>query len=200
MRIEIDHAIVVVDDLASAADRFLSIYGLASIPGGRHPGHGTGNRIVPLGDSYLELMAVVDPGEAAISPLGRWAGHAAVRGDGIAAICLRTDSIADVGRHLGEEPMAMARDTPTGARLAWRLVGLSAMLQHGHPFFIQWDTPGHPGSDVAPHRVDVSGIVSVRLGPVPPVIHTLLEPIDEIELDGSGLAARIGIGGGAVEI
>ena len=40
-------------------------------PGGVHEGQGTHNRIVPLGDGYLELMAIGDPEEAAAHPFGR---------------------------------------------------------------------------------------------------------------------------------
>jgi hypothetical protein len=68
--LEIDHVIVAVADLDVAAAALEREHGLASVAGGRHPGHGTGNRIVPLGDSYLELMAVVDEDEASASPLG----------------------------------------------------------------------------------------------------------------------------------
>ena len=73
----IDHVIVVVDDLDAAAARLLDEHGLASLPGGRHEGHGTGNRIVPLGPDYLELMAVVDADEAVGSPLGAWVAERA---------------------------------------------------------------------------------------------------------------------------
>ena len=48
--------------------------------GGRHPGHGTANRIVPLGSSYIELMAVVDRVEADSSPLGSWVERRLVDG------------------------------------------------------------------------------------------------------------------------
>ena len=68
----IDHVIVIVEDLDAAARRYYEQTGLASVSGGRHPGHGTANRIVPLGSSYIELMAVVDRVEADSSPLGSW--------------------------------------------------------------------------------------------------------------------------------
>src|SRR5262245_6695165 len=71
----LDHVIVVVADLDSAAGRLYREHGLASVAGGRHAGHGTGNRIVPLGSTYIELMAVVDPDEAASSPVGSWVGQ-----------------------------------------------------------------------------------------------------------------------------
>ncbi|HEY6653120.1 MAG TPA: VOC family protein, partial [Solirubrobacterales bacterium] len=60
----IDHVIYATADLDGAAARVESELGLSVVPGGRHEGHGTHNRIVPLGGGYLELMAVADPHEA----------------------------------------------------------------------------------------------------------------------------------------
>lgn len=87
--IEIDHVIVAVNDLAAAAARFERDYGLSSVEGGRHRGLGTGNRIVPLGRSYVELMAVVDETEQ--SALASWVRATCAAGDRLAALCLRTD-------------------------------------------------------------------------------------------------------------
>ena len=55
---ELDHVLIAVADLAAAAREIEARHGLASIDGGRHPAWGTANRIVPLGDSYLELVAL----------------------------------------------------------------------------------------------------------------------------------------------
>src|SRR4051794_22384701 len=74
--IELDHVLIAVTDLDAAGREFQSRYGLVSIAGGRHPGWGTANRIVPLGDTYLELVAAVDAAEAAGSPFGRWVAAA----------------------------------------------------------------------------------------------------------------------------
>jgi hypothetical protein len=111
-------------------------------------------------------MAVVDPGEAATSPLGRWALAHASPGIVPAALCLSTDDIAPIARMLGEEPLAMSRRTPEGRELSWRLAGLAGMLDGGHPFFIEWDCrpEDHPAAADAPHRVKPSGIVSVEIG------------------------------------
>src|SRR5215213_9383959 len=57
----IDHIVVPVSDLDRAAAEVEARYGLASVEGGRHPAWGTANRIVPLGDAYVELVAVADP-------------------------------------------------------------------------------------------------------------------------------------------
>jgi hypothetical protein len=69
---ELDHVLIAVVDLAAAGREIEARHGLASIEGGSHPAGGTANRIVPLGDSYLELVAVVDAATAAESAFGRW--------------------------------------------------------------------------------------------------------------------------------
>src|SRR5437764_15398189 len=68
MALRIDHVVWGVEDLDRAAAGVRERHGLASVPGGRHPGWGTANRIIPLGPSYLELLAVADAAEAAADP------------------------------------------------------------------------------------------------------------------------------------
>lgn len=70
MNLTIDHLIVCVGNLDEAANNFKERLGLSSVEGGRHPGHGTANRIIPLGGCYIELLAVVDPSEAKNSTAG----------------------------------------------------------------------------------------------------------------------------------
>src|SRR5437016_2736312 len=76
-------------------------YGLGSVPGGRHPGWGTANRIVPLGPDYLELMAVVDPGEASRDAVGRALSRLLAGGDGLLMWCLATDDLDSTASRLG---------------------------------------------------------------------------------------------------
>jgi hypothetical protein len=76
---QLDHVLLAVTDLAAAGRELQARYGLASVKGGRHPDWGTANRIVPLGDSYLELIAVVDQAAAADSSFGRWVASRASR-------------------------------------------------------------------------------------------------------------------------
>jgi hypothetical protein len=70
--IELDHVLIAVADLDAAAQEVQDRYGLASVEGGRHQGLGTANRIVPLGETYLELVAMVDDDEAAAGGFGSW--------------------------------------------------------------------------------------------------------------------------------
>ncbi len=161
----IDHVIVVVDDLDTAATTLLDGHGLASLPGGRHTGQGTANRIVPMGDTYLELLSVIDDAEAARSAMGRWA--LASRGPGLTAagVCLRTDDADEEAARLGLDPLAMSRVRPDGVVLSWRLVGAAEMFTGaGLPFFIQWDDLSlHPGRSAAPHRASIQGITGVAM-------------------------------------
>ena len=148
----LDHVIVCVSDLMDAAGNYMAKYGLQSVEGGRHRGHGTANRIVPLGDWYLELIAVVDPVEAAASELGTWVTDRAGR-PGADALCLRPDDFERRVEDLGLEPVTMDRTTPEGHILEWRLAGLGLAVAHGLPFFIHWDMP--PG--LHPGRIEVPG-------------------------------------------
>jgi hypothetical protein len=163
----VDHVIVVVQDLDAAAHRYDEQLGLASVAGGRHAGHGTGNRIVPLGASYIELMAVVDRDEASSSPLGSWVERRLVEvGELPAALCLRTDDIEATARRTRCEPLLMSRTRPDGVELAWHLVALDAAMAEGLPFFIQWhvDDVDHPGRAPVEHRSGAVGIDWVEIG------------------------------------
>jgi Glyoxalase-like domain len=147
----LDHVLVPVSDLDIATADIESRYGLSSVEGGRHPAWGTANRIIPLGDSYLELVAVVDREMAAQATFGRWiAGATGGRPLGWA---VRTDAIDAVGRRLGLTVVPGSRATPEGGSIAWRSAGLEvAALEPGLPFFIEWaDGTAHPGATPVRH-------------------------------------------------
>lgn len=167
MRFDFDHALIAVHDLDTSARRFLEDYGLASVPGGRHPGHGTANRIIPLGSDYVELIAVVDHDEAKSSPLGTTVARLTEsRAERLFALCLRTDSIIEVAARLDSPAVPMHRERPDGAVLEWKLAGLEiTLLEPSLPFFIQWNVTraDHPGASVAEHRSDPSGIAWVSV-------------------------------------
>ncbi|MGX6447346.1 VOC family protein, partial [Patulibacter sp. S7RM1-6] len=80
----LDHAVLVVPDLDRAEAR-LAALGLPVRGGGRHDGHGTVNRLLPLLGGYLEIITVDDPDVARRSPLGSDVLRALeVRGGGLA--------------------------------------------------------------------------------------------------------------------
>lgn len=152
MALEIDHVIVCLPDLVPSVERFESTHGVTSVEGGRHRGHGTANRLVPLGDTYIELVAVVDETEAAASAFGSWVAGRAVR-RGADGLSIRTDDLDEVCSRLDLEPLAMSRRGSEGEELNWRVAGLERLISAGLPFFIQWDVPSHlhPGKLVVGH-------------------------------------------------
>ena len=161
VRLELDHVLIAVPDLAAAARQIEARYGLASIEGGRHPGWGTANRIIPLGDTYLELIAVVDEAEAAKSTFGRWvAGSKSGKPLGWA---VRTQELDEVAARLGLTVSANSRTDHSGRRLQWRVAGVEqAAADRALPFFLEWGegTP-LPGRAEASHRagsIEIAGL------------------------------------------
>ena len=187
MALGIDHIVWGVDDLDRAAAEVQERYGLASVPGGRHPGWGTANRIVPLGSSYLELLAVVDAGEAAADPVGSGYARHIRAASGLMLWCLATDELDAVAARLGLGIQAKSRLLPDGTRVAWRSAGLPSALENPSlPFFIEWEVAPehHPGGMEAPHVTAPRGIASVTVGADPEELSAWL--------GGASLPVRLG--------
>lgn len=192
MRLELDHIIVCVADLSSATRLFEERFGVTTVGGGKHPGHGTENSIIPLGPNYIELLTVSDPIEAASSPFGRWAVEQS-HGADAKAVCVRTDDLDSVCQRLGLSATVMSRETPDGDRLEWRIAGLEEALPQVMPFFIQWDMAEelHPGRALATPAARESRLTSVAIlgdhvddlrlwAPEPGGLSYLLAPYREI--------------------
>ena len=165
--LRLDHVLIAVSDLAAAAREIEARHGLSAIEGGRHPGWGTANRIVPLGDAYLELVAVVDEAEAAQSAFGRWV--AGVH-PGLArplGWAVRTPQLDSVARRLGLTVHAGSRVGRDGRLVRWRSAGIGqAAADSSLPFFIEWargtSLPGrgpvtHPAGAVRIAKLQLDG-------------------------------------------
>jgi hypothetical protein len=155
--IELDHVVIAVPDLPGAA-RLAEGLGLSSVEGGRHAGWGTANLIVPLGETYLELVAVVDPDEAAASAFGRWVAAAA--GARPIGWVVRTDEIDHVAGRLGLTVSAGTRRDREGRPMHWRVAGVErATLEPSLPFFVEWgDGTPHPGRAGAVQRGSIAEV------------------------------------------
>lgn len=66
----VDHVVYAAEDVDGATARIEDELGVAAVGGGRHEGHGTYNRIVPLGGGYLEVLGLADPLQAERSDFG----------------------------------------------------------------------------------------------------------------------------------
>ena len=98
---------------------------------------------MPLGEAYLELIAVVDEQEAAASAFGRWVLEA---GGAFHPLgwAVRTDDLDAVADRLGLTPAGGSRLTANGTELRWRYAGAAeAIARPPLPFFIEW-APGTP--------------------------------------------------------
>src|ERR1700693_5913241 len=111
---QLDHVLIAVTDLDAAAQRLELMYELVSIEGGREPGWGTANRIIPLGDAYLELVAVVDASVASHSVFGQWVGGGATTAGHLLGWAVRTHDIDAVSRRLGLAPKPASRGGNNG--------------------------------------------------------------------------------------
>lgn len=159
----LDHVPIAVTDLDAAGREFEARHGLTSVAGGRHPGWGTANRIVPLGDTYLELVSAVDAAEAAGSPFGRWV--AAAKTGRPLGWAVRTQQIGVIATRLGLAVTTGSRRGNDGPVLRWRLAGMGqAIADPALPFFIEWgDGTPLPGRTEADHRDGPLRIDQVQL-------------------------------------
>jgi hypothetical protein len=167
----LDHVLIPVLDLEQAARDFGNRYGLDVQPGGRHPGVGTANHLVPLGTTYLELIAVVDEEEAQGSARSLRVLDSARSGRPFAAWAARTESIDSLRQRLAAEgwslppPQAGARVRPDGVRLEWRSQELADLRQPSVlPFVIEWNVPpgAHPAEAAAAHASRAGDVVRLR--------------------------------------
>lgn len=144
MLTSIDHIIIGVQDLEKAAAQFGQRLGLLASGGGIHPSGGTANRIIVIGDTYLELIAVRAPAEAQPSMVARLA-----KGEGYLNVVLASDNIEAEGAAMRERGVSIFGPTPGELRSAdgrsrgWSRIDVEqqALAQH-YPFLIQHDSSG----------------------------------------------------------
>jgi hypothetical protein len=164
--LRLDHVAYAVPDLDQAAVRFRQEFGLDSTEGGRHERWGTANRIVPLGDQYLELVAAVDEPVAAEIAFGRGVLERAAGGGGWLTMAAVADDLDGVATRLGLEVGSGSRTRPDGQTVRWRMAGLDDPRREAWmPFFLAWDVRQdlHPGRARAGHGVRATGIAWVEV-------------------------------------
>lgn len=145
MFLGIDHLVIAVADPDDAAAQLEAELGLAATGGGRHEAIGTFNRLVWLGDSYLELIGVFDQVLAEDS----WIGPPTLRtldaGGGFATWGIATDALEADLAHLHaigsalSEPTAGERRRADGAVARWRLSAPRSLGPLEAPFLIEHD-------------------------------------------------------------
>jgi hypothetical protein len=168
-------AIVLVTDLAEGR-RVMEALGLTVLDGGRHPGRGTANLIVPFGHQYMELLAVVDKDEAMSSPQGQPVAAAlAARGPGLARWSVEPGDIEATSDRVGHRIERRQRTLPDGTAVRWRSVAVdTAWSEPWRCAFMDWDDPGtHPARTPVVHGNGATGFA--RLEVVVPSMPSALE-------------------------
>lgn len=145
----IDHLILGINNLERGMKDFEEITGVRPVFGGVHPGRGTQNALVSLGEGvYLEIIAP-DPKQSVdsamvkelkpvmtLTPVG-WA----VGTDDMFALQAKLQ--AREIRHGAAMPGSRA--LPDGSRLQWSTTNITLPQHNWLPFFIRWNDPAkHP--------------------------------------------------------
>ena len=188
----IDHLVYAAPDLDAAVDHVEQRFGIRARPGGKHPGVGTHNALLALGDGiYLEVIAP-DPEQPA--PAGpRPFGIDGLGGPALVGWAIAVDDIDAAitrARAQGYDPgdaIAMERTTPDGTVLRWQLT-LNAIGGGPLPFLIAWGDTEHP-SRTAPGGLVLESLTIEHPAPdsIAPDLAALgaapnVSPADEIGL------------------
>jgi hypothetical protein len=179
----IDHIILAVGpDLEAEARVFAERTGLGVVAGGVHPAWGTRNAIVPLGDAYVELVAVEDEEVARRSAFGRAVAEGAGR---LVGWAVEPEDFLAATRRVGVDAVRGARERPDGTLLSWSMAGAEEALPRGLPFFLRWDAAEQsPARARVEHRVQPKGIAWLQ--------RPSLDGLDAWLGAGHGLDVRLG--------
>ncbi len=145
MLIGIDHLVIAVPNLDAAATLLEHAVGIVATGGGRHPALGTENRLVWLGDTYVELVTIVDETTGGGSWLGGPVTAALANGGGFVTWAVASDDLgADIAslRTLGAdygEPLDGQRIRPDREVVRWRTAIPQRLGPSDAPFLIEHD-------------------------------------------------------------
>ncbi len=156
MYLGIDHLVLAVPDPDVAAAGFEQALGLAATGGGRHERSGTRNRLIFLGDSYLEFIGLEDPALAGAHPIGAAVCAALDVGTpGLVAIALATPDVqaAVAGLLATGSPIGVVvpgeRTRPDGQVVRWQVAFPPRLGPAEPPFLIEHELAGPEWGDEA---------------------------------------------------
>jgi hypothetical protein len=148
----LDHLILGIAELDKGVAWIEEMTGVKATVGGSHPGAGTRNALLSLGNrQYLEIMSI-DPAQ---KPPGQWAALVkdltvprlimwAAASNDIAAVCRKIQAAGYkiVGPNFG------SRVKPNGGMLNWKMFNIPNEFGGLIPFFIEWGAGTiHPAED-----------------------------------------------------
>lgn len=146
--IELDHILWGAPDLDAGAQAIAALTGVTPTPGGSHPGFGTRNRLLSLGQGrFFEVIAPDPAQDLAGNRGGRLAAMPAPRLIAFALQASGLDALRGAADRLGvpvRGPVTMTRRRPDGVQLAWTILYLGVEGDDAIPFVIDWGSSQHP--------------------------------------------------------
>jgi catechol 2,3-dioxygenase-like lactoylglutathione lyase family enzyme len=166
----LDHILLGCSDLQRGIDFVEQHTGVRATFGGVHPGRGTQNALLSLGERrYLEII-VPDPGQPdAKNPLAlhlkklsepQIVGWAAHPGD----LSAFAKKLADAGVAF-EGPTPGSRKRPDGQVLQWQTLTLKDNPSWMLPFFIEWSANSKHPSEDAPYGCRLESLSAASANP-----------------------------------
>jgi hypothetical protein len=208
MPARIDHVIIAGPSLEALEDAFTRL-GFSVVGGGTHPHLGTRNRIIVLGEGYIELLAIADPERASPMLRQRVAGGVAWVGYALQSDDIEAEAQAMRARGVDVRgPTAGRLVAPEGSARSWRVVTLggddlwAAALPL--PFLIQHDSVGDThrrelaGADpIGPHPNGARRLLGVILRTADPAtLRKRYERVFGLMLATTPTSARFSLAGG----
>jgi hypothetical protein len=150
--IVLDHLLLGVPDLDQGIEWICEKTGAAPKRGGSHPGAGTRNALLSLGNrQYIEIISV-DPEQTATSRTAELIRN--LKAPQLIAWAASTTDISSLARAAEEAgyefegPIDGSRLTPQGDILRWKTLRIISDWHGVIPFFIEWDPHSvHPSVD-----------------------------------------------------
>lgn len=147
----VDHLVFAVPDVPAGVAEMEARLGVPFSPGGSHPGMGTRNALLGLGDgAYMEVVGP-DP-EQPPPPEGLWLADGGPTLPALVTWASRSSDLKSltsgpVGHLLGPV-RSMSRRNEDGSALSWTLTMPVRPLPRGGvvPFFIDWGDSVHPSA------------------------------------------------------
>lgn len=188
-----DHLVYAVPDLAAGVRDLEARLGARQTAGGSHPGLGTRNSLLRIGDRvYLEVVGP-DPEQPA-PPGGLWFSGGPAPLPALVTWAVRSADLDGLAAgpcgHLLGPVRSMSRTRPGGERIAWTLTmpGKPLRRQGIVPFFIDWGDTPHPCADL-PDR----GVRLVRLSGRHPDPGAVRRDLDRLGVALGVMAGRAGL-------
>lgn len=148
MRLDHVSYAVAPQELADTVQRLGALLGSTFVDGGKHPGFGTRNFILPAANGmYVEVVTTLDHPSTEQSVFAQAVKHRYEEGGGWLSWVISVDDISEIEKNLGREAVSGHRRRPDGFDLQWKQIGVKDVLTNPElPFFIQWltDEAEHP--------------------------------------------------------